>query len=76
MAKEAIFRSVSRLVPGLCAALAIAAPVASYAKSSDRQAVNADDRAAITRLDGRVKLELREVNALAVDMPRKAVAQL
>jgi len=84
MAKEAILRNAMRLIPGLCAALAIAAPMASYAKSPDRQAVivsfkqavNANDRAAIARLDGRVKLELREVNALAVDMPRKALAAL
>src|SRR5262245_60319140 len=84
MAKEAFFRSVFRLLPAVCAAVAIGVPVASHAKTSDRQAViiafkqpvSADDRAAITRLSGRVKLELREVNALAVDLPRKAVAEL
>ena len=84
MAKEAIFRTVSRVLPSLLAALAISAPLASHAKSSDRQAVivafkqpvNADDRAAIARLSGRVKLELREVNALAVDLPRKALAEM
>src|SRR5262245_45418551 len=84
MAKEATFRSLGRALPSLLAALAICAPLASQAKSSDRQAViiafkqpvNSDDRAAIARLSGRVKLELREVNALAVDLPRKALAEM
>jgi subtilisin family serine protease len=84
MAQDAIFRNACRFLVASVAALAVAAPIVVQAKAPERQRVivafkaggDAGARSAITKLGGRVKLELGEVNAVAVDLPRKAVAEL
>jgi subtilisin family serine protease len=63
---------------------AIAVPLTAQAQSAERkrvivvfrQAADANDRAMLAQLDGRVKLEIAELNAFAVDLPVKAVARL
>jgi subtilisin family serine protease len=70
--------------PAILASLAIALPLATQAQSAARQRVivafkhgaDAAARADIARHDGRIKLELREVHAVAVDLPARAVAAL
>ena len=73
-----------RALLALLATVAIAAPLASQAQSVERKrvivvfrhAADASDRAMLASLDGRVKLEIGELNAFAVDLPVKAVAKL
>jgi hypothetical protein len=77
-------RSVRIALALLAGATAVAAPVVSQAQSTDRghyivefkQKADANDLAAMSRLDGRVQLELKQINAFAVDMPKSAVAEL
>jgi subtilisin family serine protease len=84
MPKNSTLRFLVRASLGLVATAAIAAPFATQAQSAERkrvivvfeQAANANDRAMLAGLDGRVKLEIAELNAFAVDLPVKAVAKL
>lgn len=84
MAGDSITRILVRASLGVLAAVALAAPVASQAQNAERKrvivvfkhAADANDRAFVAQLDGRVKLEIGELNAMAVDLPVKAVAKL
>jgi subtilisin family serine protease len=66
------------------AGAAVVAPIVSQAQATERgryivefkQKADANDLAAMSRLDGRVSLELKNINAFAVDMPKSAVAEL
>jgi len=84
MVRRAVSRALGRFALPLLAGAAVVAPLALQAQTSDRtrvivvfkHAADASDRTAIERLDGRIKLEISQVNAIAVDVPRSAVAKI
>jgi subtilisin family serine protease len=84
MVRRAVSRALGRFALPLLAGATMVAPLALQAQNSDRtrvivvfkHAADSSDRTAIERLDGRIKLEIADFNAIAVDLPRSAVAKL
>src|SRR6187455_1065374 len=84
MVRDTASRTLRHCVHAVLAGAVLVAPLASQADTSDRtrvivvfkHAADASDRTAIERLDGRIKLEIADFNAFAVELPRSAVAKL